>query len=211
MLASAVLQVLGATPACHSTNASCSLPGSSGSLLLQMGLVVLDQPEPVGRTKAALFSSYTLPTLCCRSTQEMEQGVEAVQHKVAMQQLRPENVTPAALEAHLYTQVPTICCFRCLATLTGDVERQQNHERLHGGQWPALSGVGSEVLALPEQMHCRGPLGPAHCLSPGHRMHLRGAALWVCCCCWHYVIRLPAEQHCRGCRRTWAICHLGPC
>ena len=49
--------------------------------------------------------------------------MEAVQCRVQAQQLRPEDVTPATLEAHLYTQVPIVCCFRCLATMEHDVER----------------------------------------------------------------------------------------
>ena len=72
---------------------------------------------------AALYSCYTLLLLCCRSTQEMEQAVEAVQCKVQTQQLRPEDVTPATLEAHLYTQVLAVCCSCCPATLAHIVER----------------------------------------------------------------------------------------
>ena len=53
----------------------------------------------------------------------MEQAVEAVQRKVQTQQLRPEDVTPATLEAHLYTQVPPTWCLGCLTTCTHVVKR----------------------------------------------------------------------------------------
>ena len=99
----------------------------------------------------------------------MEQAVEAVQREVQTQQLRPEDVTPATLEAHLYTQVPPTWCLGCPATWAHVVERaavQSAHsdERRPGGQGPA-----SHCRLPPQELCSTGVMEPRGCWCQGGR------------------------------------------
>ena len=134
--------------------------------------------------------------LCCRSTQEMEQAVEAVQRKVQAQQLRPGDVTPATLEAHLYTQVPTMLCFwlpghlgTCWwSVLQGSL---QNLYVLHRGQGPASQGLAARL---------------SPCLS-----RCPAEDRWPCPSCISWWQGASAWSGGLGLLLALALCHLASC